>query len=38
MIDRILSYNNGEPIYLSDVYPTRVYIGFEDKNGNITYY
>ena len=38
MIDRLLSYDNGEPVFLSDVYPTWNFIGFEDKNGNITLY
>ena len=38
MIDRILSYDNGEPIYLSDVEWWHIFVGFEDGNGNITYY
>lgn len=38
MIDRILSYNNGEPIFLSDVEWWHTFIGFEDRNGYITLY
>lgn len=38
MIDRIVYYNSGDPVYLSDVKPNYNYIGYEDRNGMIYYY
>lgn len=38
MLDELMAYNNGEPIFLSDIHPNWRFIGFIDKNGNITLY
>ena len=38
MIDRIIGYNSGDPIYLSDVNPYTTYMGYEDKYGVVHMY
>jgi hypothetical protein len=38
MIDYIVGYDNGEPIYLSDLRPYDTFIGYKDKNGIVHMY
>ena len=38
MIDYIVGYDNGEPIYLSDLRPYDTFIGYKDKNGIVHIY
>lgn len=38
MIDYVVCYDNGEPIYLSDLRPYDTFIGYKDKNGIVHFY
>lgn len=38
MIDKIIGWDNGYPIYRSDVYWAENYIGYETKDGKIIMY
>lgn len=38
MIDEIIGYDMGYPVYQSDIYPNLNYIGYRDKFGNVTFY
>jgi hypothetical protein len=38
MLDRIIAYDNGYPIFLSDIYPYEDFIGIEKSNGEVVFY
>ena len=38
MLDRIIAYDNGYPIFLSDIYLYEDFIGIEKSNGEVVFY
>ena len=38
MLDRIIAYHKGHPIYLSDICPFEEFIGIEKANGEVIFY
>ena len=38
MLDRIIAYDKGYPIYLSDIYPYEDFIGIVKSNGEVVFY
>ena len=38
MLDKIIIYDKGYPIYLSDIYPFEEFIGIEKSNGEVIFY
>ena len=38
MLDRIIAYDHGYPIFLSDICPYEEFIGMEKSNGEVIFY